>query len=120
MLLTQAEYETITGEMAPADFNILLAMVQGELDTMTLYYYNDNTVSAAPQGIQTTLKRYMAYKVLGSSEAGGVIAGTEQAPQSVSAGKISFSGNNRSGNPAADRLLPLLISYTNGMIMLVE
>ena len=120
MLLTQAEYETITGEMAPADFDILLAMVQGKFDAMTLYYYNDSTVSAAPQGIQTTLKRYLAYKVLGSNEAGGVIAGTEQASQSVSVGKVSFSGSNRGGNPAADRLLPLLISYTNGMITLVE
>ena len=119
MLLTQAEYETIIGEIAPVAFDVILAMVQGELDALTLSYYTESTLAAAPQGLQDTLKRYMAYKVLGVSEAGGILAGIEQSPQSITVGKVSFSGN-RSGNPAADRLLPLLISYTNGTIMLPE
>lgn len=119
MLLTQAEYETIIGEIAPIAFDAILAMVQGELDAMTLSYYTESTLAAAPQGLQDALKRYLAYRVLGVSEAGGILAGIEQAPQSITVGKVSFSGN-RSANPAADRLLPLLLSYTNGTITLLE
>ena len=117
MLLTQSEYENIIGEIAPIAFDAILAMVQAELDAMTLCYYTESTLAAAPQGIQTTYKRYLAYRVLGVSEAGGVVAGMEQSPQSISIGKVSFSGS-KGGNPAADRLLPLLISYTNGTITL--
>jgi hypothetical protein len=119
MLLTRAEYESITGTLVPDDFEILLTMVQGDFDAMTLYYYSDSTLADAPLVIRGTLKRYLAYKVLGASEAGGIVAGTEQTPQSVSIGKISFSGSKGS-NPAADRLLPLLLSYTNGTVTLVE
>ena len=119
MLLTRAEYETITGELAPEDFDVLLVMVQGEFDAMTLHFYTDGVVASAPQLIQSTLKRYLAYKVLGASEAGGVIAGVEPSPQSISVGKVSFSGS-RVRNPIADRLLPLLLSYTNGTITLME
>ena len=119
MLLTSQEYETITGELAPIAFDAILAMVQGELDAMTLYYFNDSTLADAPQGLRDTLKRYLAYKVLGASEAGGVVAGTEQSPPSVSVGKVSYSGNKGS-NPAADRLLPLLLSYANGTVTLLE
>ena len=119
MLLTQTEYETLTGELAPEDFDVLLTMVQGEFDAMTLSYSSDNIVADAPQVIQDTLKRYLAYKVLAASEAGGIVAGTEQSPQSVSVGKISFSGSKGS-NPAADRLLSLLLSYTNGTITLSQ
>jgi hypothetical protein len=115
MLLTSQEYETITSEIAPEDFDVLLMMIQGAFDAMTLNYYTDSTLAVVPQLIRDTLKRYLAYKVLGASEAGGVIAGIEQSPQSVTVGKISFSGNSV-GNPLADRLLPLLISYTNGII----
>lgn len=117
MLLTSNEYVEITGESVPADFTVILAMVQGEFDAMTLNYYNDITLTDAPQLIQDTLKRYLAFKVLGASEAGGVVAGAEQAPQSMTVGKVSFGGSNGS-NPAADRLLPLLLSYTNGTITL--
>ena len=120
MLLTSAEYETITGETAPIAFDAILGMVQGEFDVMTLNYYNDITLTDAPQLIQSALKRYLAYQVLTVSEAGGIIAGTEQLPQSVSVGKISVSGGSKSGNPAADRLLPLLLSYANGTITLLE
>lgn len=119
MLLTRAEYESITGELAPDDFDVLLVMVQGDFDAMTLHYYTDGVVASAPQLIRDTLKRYLAYKVLGASEAGGVVAGVEPAPQSVSVGKVSFNGSHV-GNPLADRLLPLLISYTNGIITLLE
>jgi hypothetical protein len=119
MLLTSQEYETITSEIAPIAFDSILAMVQGEFDAMTLYYFSDSTLIDAPQGLRDTLKRYLAYKVLGACEAGGVVAGTEQAPQSVSVGKISFSGSKGS-NPAADRLLPLLLSYTNGTVTLLD
>ena len=119
MLLTRAEYETITGELAPDDFDVLLVIVQGEFDAMTLHYYTEGVVASAPQCITDTLKRYLAYMVLGVSEAGGVIAGMEPTSQSVSVGKVSFSGS-RAGNPIADRLLPLLISYTNGAITLIE
>ena len=119
MLLTRAEYETITGELAPDDFDVLLVMVQGEFDAMTLHFYTDGVAASAPQRITDTLKRYLAYKVLGASEAGGVMAGVEPAPQSVSVGKVSFSSSHV-GNPIADRLLPLLISYANGVITLLE
>ena len=119
MLLTSQEYETITSEIAPIAFDAILAMVLSEFEAMTLNYYTERTLAVAPQGIRDALKRYLAYKVLGASEAGGVVAGTEQSPQSVSVGKVSFSGNQGS-NPAADRLLPLLISYTNGTITLAE
>jgi len=119
MLLTRAEYESITGELAPDDFDVLLVMVQGEFDAMTLHYYTDGVVASAPQLIQSNLKRYLVYKVLSASEAGGVIAGVEPLPQSVSVGKVSFSCSS-AGIPIADRLLPLLISYTNGTITLLE
>jgi hypothetical protein len=119
MLLTSQEYEAITGELAPEDFDVLLMMVQGEFDAMTLHYYNNITLTDAPQVIQDTLKRYLAYKVLGAGEAGGIAAGTEQSPQSITVGKISFS-SSKGSNPTADLLLPLLISYTNGTITLVE
>ncbi|MBE0600227.1 MAG: hypothetical protein IH607_00450 [Firmicutes bacterium] len=120
MLLTSGEYETITGETTPIAFDAILAMVQGELDAITLNYYTETIVADAPQLIQSTLKRYLAYQVLAVSEAGGIIAGTEQIPQSVSVGKISVSGGGKSGNPAADRLLPLLLSYTNGTVTFME
>jgi len=120
MLLTQAEYETITGEAAPIAFDAILAIVQGEFDAMTLNYYTETVITAAPQLIRDTIKRYLAYQVLAVSEAGGVIAGTEQLPQSVSVGKISINGGVKGGNPAADRLLPLLLSYANGTITLLE
>ncbi len=120
MLLTSAEYETITGETTPIAFDAILTMVQGELDAMTLFYFTDSIILAAPQGLQNTLKRYLAYQVLAVSEAGGIIAGTEQLPQSASVGKISVSGGGKNSNPAADRLLPLLLSYANGTITLLE
>ncbi len=116
MLLTSTEYETITGETAPIAFDAILGMVQGEFDAMTMFYFTDSILLVAPQGLQSALKRYLAYQVLAVSEAGGIVTGIEQAPQSVSVGKVSFGGSNRSSNPAADRLLPLLISYTNGTI----
>ena len=119
MLLTQAEYETIIGEIAPLAFDAILSMIQGEFDAMTLSYYTESTLAAAPQVIQDTLKRFLAYKVLGVSETGGILSDIQHSPQSITVGKVSFSGNRR-GNPAADRLLPLLISYTNGTITLLE
>ena len=120
MLLTSAEYETITGETAPIAFDAILSMVQGELDAMTLSYYTDSVLLAAPQGLQSALKRYLAYQVLAVSEAGGVISGTEQLPQSASVGKISVSGGGKTSNSAADHLLPLLLSYANGTVTLLE
>ena len=120
MLLTSAEYETITGETAPIAFDAILTMVQGEFDAMTLSYYSESIVSAAPQGLQSALKRYLAYQVLAVSEAGGIIAGTEQLPQTASVGRISINGGGKSGNPVADRLLPLLLSYANGTVTLLE
>lgn len=120
MLLTSAEYETITGETAPIAFDAILAMVQGEFDAMTLGYYTETVVIAAPHLIQDALKRYISYQVLAASESGGVVGGIEPLPASVSVGKISVSGGGKTGNSAADWLLPLLLSYANGTVTLLE
>ena len=120
MLLTSAEYETLAGETAPIAFDAILSMVQGKFDAMTLGYYTETVVTTAPQLIRDTLKRYLVYQVLGISETGGVVGGIEQLPASMSVGKISVSGGGKTGNPAADWLLPLLLSYANGTVTLME
>lgn len=114
MYLTSEQYTTITGEVAPTNFAILLTLAENTLDRETLYFYRNETTSDLPVYVQTALKNFCVFAVHYLDKNGGIAAGSEDNITSMTAGKVSYTmGKKTVYSPAANDQLPVLQSYAN-------
>ena len=120
MYLTEAEYTTITGEVAPDDFDAYLAYASSYFDLQTMAYFAQLDLTTLPDLIMSAIQKCIAYEIMNVEQSGGVgqmIAPNEST--SITLSKFSLSGGGslakRDTHPVLSNILPLLLAYMRGV-----
>ena len=119
--LSAAEYQTVTGRIAPSNFAVLELSARSLIDSLVNYTLTGRDVSAFPDYVLEPLQQMMAFQIMYLDD-NGLDSANNSASESVSIGKFSYSGgSSQSGKGMAhskvvDQYIPLLRAYMRGVI----
>jgi len=115
--VTAAEYQTITGELAPCEFDLLAVVADGVIDAKTLYCLIGRDVSSLPTYIQQKIKQAATLQIQYLYLQGGLTAINDAGFNNVSLGKFSYSTGAvcSTVSPVLDILLPVVQAYIRGV-----